>query len=52
VIRGDEKMDVGRIDFSWDGEQEFGTRGQVKVQVTFAGYPYRGMLARMGIKSH
>ncbi|HOT97470.1 MAG TPA: YdeI/OmpD-associated family protein [bacterium] len=52
VIRGDETKDIGWIEFPWDVEQEFGTRGQVKVQVTFDGYLYRGSLARMGQPCH
>lgn len=52
VIRGDEKMDVGAVDFPYDVEKEFGTRGQVKVKVTFDGHPYRGSLAKMGYHCH
>ena len=40
------------IRFPFDVRQEFGTRGQVKVQVTFDGHPYRGSLAPMGDGGH
>ncbi|WP_400194003.1 DUF1905 domain-containing protein [Hymenobacter sp. B81] len=33
-------------------QQAYGTRGQVKVQATFDGFPYRGSLAPMGDGQH
>ncbi len=40
------------VDFPYDVEKMYGTRGQVKVKVTFDGVPYRGSLARMGHHCH
>lgn len=45
-------MDAGYVEFPYDVEEEFGTRGQVKVAVTFDGHPYRGSLATMGRDRH
>lgn len=47
-----ETMDAGYIEFPYDVEEEFGTRGQVKVKATFDGHPYRGSLATMGRERH
>lgn len=52
VIQGDDKMDIGFVEFPYDVETEFGVKGQVKVKVTFDGYPYRGSLAKMGRPCH
>jgi hypothetical protein len=40
------------IEFPFDVEKEFGTKGQVKVHVTFDGFEYRGSLANMGYPCH
>ena len=45
-------MDAGYIEFPYDVEEEFGTRGQVKVKATFDGHPYRGSLVTMGHDRH
>jgi len=46
------KMDAGYIEFPYDVEKEFATRGQVRVKAWFDGQPYRGSLAKMGTKMH
>lgn len=46
------KYDAGYIEFPYDVEEEFGTRGQVKVKAWFDGHPYRGSLAKMGTEGH
>ena len=40
------------IDFPYDVQELYGTRGQVKVKVTYDGVPYRGSLAKMGRHCH
>ncbi|MBI3220635.1 MAG: DUF1905 domain-containing protein [Bacteroidetes bacterium] len=45
-------VDAAFISFPYDVQQIFGTRGQVKVKVTFDGYPYRGILSVMGRGKH
>lgn len=48
LIRQHSNMNSAFVDFPYDVEQEFGTKGQVKVVATFDGYEYRGSLAKMG----
>jgi hypothetical protein len=38
--------------FPYDVEKEFGTRGNVPVQATFDGVPYRGSLMNCGMANH
>lgn len=45
-------VDAAFISFPFDVQKLFGTRGQVKVKVTFDGYPYRGILSIMGGGKH
>lgn len=45
-------MNAAYIEFPYSVEEEFGTRGRVKVQAEFDGHTYRGSLAPMGIGSH
>ncbi len=45
-------VDAAFILFPYDVQKIFGTRGQVKVKVTFDGYPYRGILSVMGGGQH
>jgi hypothetical protein len=45
-------LDAAFIEFPYDVEKEFGTRGQVKVLVQFDGVEYRGSLAKMGHHCH
>lgn len=52
VIKKAETLDSGYVEFPFDVEKEFGTKGQVKVIVTFDGYEYRGSLAKMGHHCH
>jgi hypothetical protein len=48
----DGTHDWGFVEFPYDVQQEFGTKGQVKVIATFDGYPYRGSLVKMGQDCH
>ncbi len=52
VILKKEGMNATFIEFPYDVEKEFGVKGQVKVQATFDGVPYRGSLAKMGHHCH
>lgn len=52
VIQKHPDRDAAFIEFPYDVEQEFGTKGQVKVLATFDGYEYRGSLAKMGHPVH
>lgn len=45
-------IDAAYILFPYDVQKIFGTRGLVKVKVTFDGYPYRGILSVMGGGKH
>lgn len=46
-------MDAAYIHFPYDVQQEFGTKGQVKVKAVFQdGTEYRGSLANMGLDCH
>lgn len=48
-----EGMDAAFVEFPFDVEAEFGTRGQVKVKATIDGrVEYRGSLATMGHRCH
>lgn len=46
------KIDAAFISFPYNVKELFGTRGQVKVKVTFDGHPYRGILSAMGKARH
>jgi hypothetical protein len=50
--RPEKKGNLAFISVPFDVEQEYGTKGQVKVNVTFDGHPYRGVIANMGTGSH
>lgn len=52
VLDGHEGMEALSIAFPYDVEALYGTRGQVKVKVTYDGVPYRGSLAKMSHPSH
>jgi hypothetical protein len=52
LIQKHPDMDASFIEFPYDVEKEFGTKGQVKVLATFDGYEYRGSLAKMGHPVH
>lgn len=45
-------IDAAYITFPYSVKDLFGTRGQVKVKVTFDGYLYRGILSTMGGGAH
>jgi bifunctional DNA-binding transcriptional regulator/antitoxin component of YhaV-PrlF toxin-antitoxin module len=45
-------IDAAFITFPYSVKELFGTHGQVKVKVTFDGYPYRGILSTMGSGAH
>jgi len=47
-----DRIDAAYISIPFNVEKLYGTRGQVKVKATFDGYPYRGVLANMGIGGH
>lgn len=47
-----EGIDGAYIEFPYDVNKEFGTKGQVKVNAAFDGYEYRGSLANMGYDCH
>ncbi len=52
LIHKHSNLDAAFIEFPYDVEKEFGTKGRVKVIVTFDGYEYRGSLAKMGHPVH
>lgn len=51
VIQKVPDLDGAYIEFPYDAKSEFG-KGRVKVHVTFDGYPYDGLLCRMGTPCH
>ena len=51
-IKKQPGMNAAFIEFPYSVEEEFGTRGQVKVYVEFNGYAYRGSLVKMGHDCH
>lgn len=40
------------VEFPYDVENEFGTKGNVPIQATFDGEPYRGSLMNCGMERH
>lgn len=52
VLDGVEGTEALSINFPYDVEKLYGTRGQVKVKVTYDGVPYRGSLAKIGHHCH
>ncbi|MCB1582734.1 MAG: DUF1905 domain-containing protein, partial [Xanthomonadales bacterium] len=46
------KLNAAFIEFPYDVEKEFGTKGQVKVVADIDGVSYRGSLAKMGHHCH
>jgi hypothetical protein len=48
----EKEMDIAYIAIPFDVENVYGTKGQVKVKVTFDGHPYRGVIANMGTGCH
>lgn len=51
-IKKHPKVNAAFIEFPYSVEEEFGTKGQVKVRVEFDGYEYRGSLAKMRHHCH
>lgn len=51
-IKKHRTINAGYVEFPFDVEKEFGTKGQVKVVATFDGYEYRGSLVKMGHPCH
>ncbi|MGB3863085.1 MAG: YdeI/OmpD-associated family protein [Candidatus Aminicenantaceae bacterium] len=51
-LKKHENLNATFIEFPYDVEKEFGTRGQVKILVRFDGVEYRGSLAKMGHHCH
>jgi hypothetical protein len=47
-----EGMNATFIEFPYDVEKEFGTKGRVKVHAKFDGVEYRGSLVKMGHYCH
>jgi hypothetical protein len=48
----DDGIDGAYISIPFNVEEVYGTKGQVKVKAWFNGYPYRGVLANMGMGCH
>lgn len=48
----DKKGDMAFISIPFDVEKEYGTKGRVKINATFDGHPYRGIMANMGTGCH
>lgn len=49
VLIKKEGMNATFIEFPYDVEKEFGTKGRIKVHVTFDNTEYRGSLVKGGI---
>lgn len=52
LIKKHPGIDGAYIEFPYDVETEFGSKGQVKVVATFDGVAYRGSLVKMGGNCH
>lgn len=52
TLDGVEGTQALSVNFPYDVEKLYGTRGQVKVKVTYDGVTYRGSLAKMGHHCH
>lgn len=52
ILDGVKGIEALSIDFPYDVQELYGVRGQVKVNVTYDGVPYRGSLAKMGHHCH
>jgi hypothetical protein len=51
-IKKNPRYNSAYVKFPYSVEEEFGTKGQVRVQVTFDDFNYRGSLAKMGHSCH
>lgn len=47
-----EKVNGAYIKFPYNVKEAFGSNGIIKVEATFDGYKYRGVLAKMGMDCH
>lgn len=52
IIRKNDKVDSGYIEFPYVASMEFGGKGRVKVKALIDGCPYRGSLVKMGGDCH
>jgi hypothetical protein len=52
IMLSDGTYDWGYVEFPYDVQKEFGTKGQVKVAASFDGYQYCGSLVKMGRECH
>jgi bifunctional DNA-binding transcriptional regulator/antitoxin component of YhaV-PrlF toxin-antitoxin module len=53
VLENSEKeMNIAFVSIPFDVQQEYGTKGRVKIKATFDGHPYRGVIANMGTGCH
>jgi hypothetical protein len=52
IMLSDGTHDWGYVEFPYDIQKEFGTKGQVKVVAHFDGYEYRGSLVKMDHNCH
>ncbi len=52
TILNHEGKDAAFVEFPFDAEKEFGSRGRIKVRATFDGVEYRGSLVKMGHPCH
>ncbi|WP_066498143.1 YdeI/OmpD-associated family protein [Abyssisolibacter fermentans] len=51
-IIGTDKVNGAYVRFPYDVKEAFGNSGIIKVEATFDGYKYRGILAKMGTDCH
>lgn len=51
-LKKHSNLDAAFIEFPYDVEKEFGTRGQVKIKAWFDGIEYRGSLTKMKHQCH
>lgn len=52
VLKKDADTPMMYVDFPYDVKELFGTRGNVKVKITYDGIPHRGLLTNMGGSCH
>lgn len=52
VIKKSGNIDAAYIEFPYDVEKEFGSKGGIKVKAAFNGVEYRGSLVKMNTECH
>ena len=52
ILLKDADAPIMYVDFPYDVKEMFGTRGNVKVKITYDGIPHRGLLTNMGGSCH